>query len=131
MKKILVADDNMDILESTAMLLELRDFAVVAVGDGTTILETVRKERPDAILQDIHMPGLDLEAHLRALRADPDVCETPVLLFTASANAPEEWLSHGADGFVRKPFDADRLKEVLDVAVRDGREGAKAGAMVA
>lgn len=120
MTRILVADDNPDVLESTSVLLEVLGFDVVGVAGAREIQPAAHAARPDVILQDVQMPGLDLADTVRRIRADPATATTAILLFTADATADELADAVGADGIVIKPFDGDQIKAVLDRAAGQG-----------
>ncbi|MCA1810649.1 MAG: response regulator [Halobacteriales archaeon] len=104
MSRIVVADDDADILESNEDVLKLAGFAVT----------TVREARPDLLLQDVNMPGLDLERLVREVRADPSLRGVRVLPFTASESIQETAQRLGADGFIQKPFNSDRIQQTLE-----------------
>lgn len=114
MTKIVVADDDADVLDGTTMVLELYGFDVVPLGDASKILDTVVRVRPDILLQDVFMPGLDVGSLIAAVRARPEAKDTRILIFTASAEAEEVMRRTGADGYVRKPFEADRIRATLE-----------------
>ncbi|MFO1535751.1 MAG: response regulator [Thermoplasmatota archaeon] len=114
MARILVVDDNEDILESTASLLQLRGHAVETLLRAGEVLDALRRDPPDILLQDCHMPGLDLPALLRSIRAQPRLRSLPILLFTASTDAAELWRTLGADGLIWKPFEAAELQRAID-----------------
>src|SRR5439155_5833395 len=108
--RILVADDNADTRAYLVRLLRGHG-TVQAVVDGTTALEVARAWEPDLILTDIMMPGLDGFALLEAVRADPQLRPTSVILLSARAGdrARVEALRAGADDYLVKPFAAAEL----------------------
>ncbi|MDB4991246.1 MAG: two-component hybrid sensor and regulator, partial [Myxococcaceae bacterium] len=108
--RIVLADDNADMREYLARLLQER-WDVEAVGDGAAALTAIRREPADLVLMDVMMPGLDGFGFLRALRADPQLRLTPVILLSARAGeeATAEALSSGADDYMVKPFSAREL----------------------
>ena len=107
---LLIADDNADMRAYLTRLLG-RQHRVVAVGDGDAALAQARTLRPDLVLTDVMMPGLDGFALLRALRADPATATTSVILLSARAGdeARLEGLAAGADDYLVKPFNAREL----------------------
>lgn len=109
--RVVLADDNADMRGYIARLLEAQGFAVTAVGDGEAALEAARREAPDLILSDVMMPRLDGFGLLRAVRADPALAGTPVLMLSARAGeeAKVEGLEAGADDYLVKPFAAREL----------------------
>ena len=99
------------------MFLETLGFEVVGVPGASEVLASVRATRPDVLLQDVQMPGLDLARLVADVRADKKIERTVVLLFTADPSADEIAEAVGADGVVPKPFEEDQIKEMLDIAI--------------
>ncbi|MBW0115391.1 SpoIIE family protein phosphatase [Pseudonocardia abyssalis] len=111
---VLVAEDNSDLRRFLAGLLSPH-YRVLVVGDGDSALATALAERPDLVLTDAMMPGLDGFELLTALRADPATATTPVVMLSARAgeDAAIEGLAAGADDYLVKPFSsADLLARV-------------------
>lgn len=108
--RVLVADDNADMLEYVRRLLAAH-YDVTAVADGKAALASVRHSPPDLVLTDVMMPGLDGFGFIRALRTDPVTQTIPVIFLSARAGeeARIEGLEHGADDYVIKPFSAREL----------------------
>ena len=97
---------------------------VLMAEDGTSGLALVESERPDVILLDIGLPGIDGWEVLRRLRAHEEAGATFVIIVTAHAQ-PEvaaEAERSGADGFITKPFQPEALRDAI-TAVLDGRSG--------
>jgi len=109
-ERILWADDNADMREYVRRLLSAR-YEVEAVADGEAALDAVRWRRPDLVLADVMMPGLDGLGLVRALRADPHTRSIPVILLSARAGEESriEGLDAGADDYLYKPFNAREL----------------------
>ncbi|HZR10721.1 MAG TPA: ATP-binding protein, partial [Myxococcales bacterium] len=108
--RILVADDNADMREYVVHVLAGR-WNVEAVADGAAALDAARRLRPDLILTDIMMPGLDGFGLLREIRHDAALKTIPVIMLSARAgeDARIEGLEAGADDYVVKPFVAREL----------------------
>ena len=108
--RIVVAEDNADMRDYLRHLLR-RSCDVVAATDGQAALDSIRRSRPDLVLSDVMMPGIDGFALLRAIRADPDLRDLPVILLSARAGeeARAEGLEIGADDYLIKPFAAREL----------------------
>lgn len=119
MTRILVADDNEDILESTKLLLEMMGYDVEDVSEAGEIFERAKATRPDLILQDFHMPQLDVGVLIGRLRDEPTTANTPVVLFTATLEEEYLWRVVGADGLLRKPFNKEQMRDVIDRFTRD------------
>ena len=118
---VLLADDNTDMRNYVHRLLNGR-YHVVVAEDGLVALEKARRQRPDLVLSDIMMPRLDGFGLLRALRADDELRDVPVILLSARAGeeASVEGLEAGADDYLVKPFNARellaRVRANLDLA---------------
>ena len=113
MKRILLVDDDRDIVTSTAELLQAFGYDVMTCTDADRVLEIMRTQRPDIVLHDVRMPGLDLRSQLSTIHDDPDVSHIPVVLFTAVLSAKELAEEVGADDAIEKPFDPETLRRVL------------------
>ncbi|SEE97960.1 GAF sensor hybrid histidine kinase [Burkholderia sp. WP9] len=109
--RLLVVDDNADLREYMSRILRAAGHDVRLATDGQAALEAAREERPDLVLSDVMMPRLDGFGLLRALRADPDLRDTPVLMLSARAGeeARVDGIEHGADDYLTKPFSAREL----------------------
>lgn len=119
--KILLADDEEDILEIVADRLEFYGFEVRTARNGIQCLEQIQRELPDLLLLDLRMPEMDGMEVLAALHRDhPDL---PVLIVSASSDrsVAEDSLSQGAFDYLLKPFEPEELKEkVLRALHREG-----------
>lgn len=120
--RILVADDNADMREYVQRLLREK-YDVVAVADGEAALQSVREQRPDLILSDVMMPGLDGFGLLRAVRDDRDLKSIPFILLSARAGEESrvEGLDAGADDYLVKPFSARELLARVTVRLNMAR----------
>jgi CheY-like chemotaxis protein len=112
-KRILLVDDDRDIVKSTAQLLQAFGYKVTVCVDADRVIEMMRSQRPDVVLHDVRMPGLDLRAQVRAIHDDPDIARVPIILFTAVLSAKELAQEVGADDAIEKPFDSETLRRVL------------------
>jgi len=125
-QRILIADDDDDILEAIKVNLELEGYEVFLARDGDQALEQARRVRPDLILLDVVMPGPDGFDVCRGLKADARTSDCPVIFLTAKGGTRDEavGLIAGAEDYVVKPFDpADlltRVKRVLDAPAPGG-----------
>ncbi|MBP6708612.1 MAG: response regulator [Candidatus Accumulibacter sp.] len=110
-KKILIADDEQNIVISIEFLLRREGFEVLVAGDGEEALAKVRGERPDLVLLDVMMPKMNGFDVCQALRADPDLAGTRILMLTAKGRDTEvsKGLGLGADGYMTKPFSTKEL----------------------
>jgi len=114
--RILYVDDEDDIREVATMSLELDpDLEVRACASGEEALSQVAAWRPDLILLDVMMPGMDGPSTFANLRERPDTAETPVVFITARTQAREvDALKElGAAGVIAKPFDPMSLATIV------------------
>ena len=108
-----MCDDDRDILEMLEIALEINGFDVVSEQDSTLIFRAIDSSSPDAILLDLWMPVLSGDEIVKKLRADPDKNKIPVVVISASQDGKEVALKAGADQYLEKPFDIDRLVSCL------------------
>jgi DNA-binding response OmpR family regulator len=123
--RILVVDDDSDIRGLVRELLDRRGFAVTEAKDGQEALRRVFEERPDLVVLDVAMPGLDGWATLERIRELSDV---PVVMLTAKATELEKTrgLRAGADDYVTKPFGRQELLARIEGLLRrTGRRAAE------
>ncbi|MET1055742.1 MAG: response regulator [Pedobacter sp.] len=109
-KKIFIADDDEAIVDATAMMLEMAGYEVRHTLNGATVQNDVLN-RPDLVLLDIWMSGIDGRDVCRMLKADPATLDIPVLMISAGRDIKESALASGANDFLAKPFDMDDLLE--------------------
>jgi two-component system, cell cycle response regulator DivK len=111
MAKILYVEDNEDNVYMLASRLRRRGFNVVAAEDGARGLAAARDERPDLILMDLSLPGLDGWEATRRLKAMPETAGIPVIALSAHVMAGdrEQALAAGCDDYDAKPVDFERL----------------------
>lgn len=117
MPKVLLADDEPAILESTRLLLTEMGYDVVCVSSAAEILPTLRRERPDLLLQDVRMPGLDVQSLVATMRRDKALGPIPVLLFSASMEIDEIAARVGAAKHLEKPFKPHELANAIEGAL--------------
>jgi DNA-binding response OmpR family regulator len=113
-RKILVADDEPLTAEMLVLMLTFRGYDVVCAYNGADALERARTEKPDAVLLDVLMPGLEGDEVVRALRADPELADRPVVLFSSADENEIEWREAGANVFLQKPLDLRELPDLVD-----------------
>jgi len=119
-KYILVVDDDPDLVETVAMMLESRGFEVGRAYDGIEGEESIKERRPDLIILDIMMPRKDGYVLCSELKANKETADIPVVLLTAVGEAvPTTSYTHAdgmsteADDYIPKPIDTDGLLEVI------------------
>ncbi len=110
-KKILVVDDEVDLVETIRFPLEMEGFNVLVSYNGEDALNQARKEKPDLILLDLMLPKLDGYKVCRLLKFDERYKHIPILMLTAKTQEKDVLLGieTGADDYITKPFDIDKL----------------------
>jgi type IV pilus assembly protein PilB len=110
-ERILIVEDNRTITSVVKYFLELEGFEVLLAEDGLVGLKTAKRERPNAIVTDVNMPGMDGIAMVKALRADPLTRDVAILMLTSEDSLDSETraLSAGADDYILKPVEPRRL----------------------
>lgn len=110
-KKVLIADDEPNIVISLEFLLRREGFEVLVAVNGEEALTKARAERPDLVLLDVMMPKMNGFDVCQALRADPELASMRVLMLTAKGRETEvsKGLGLGADGYMTKPFSTKDL----------------------
>lgn len=118
--KLLLIDDDPDIIETVSMVLKNEGFEVFGALSGEEGIALARAERPDIIVLDVEMPpGIGGPEVCRRIRSDPDISEMPVIFLTGKVDidAMEATLEEDAQGYLLKPFSAldllDKLNEVF------------------
>ena len=119
-KKILVVDDERDLVEIVALNLRREQYDVVTALDGETALEAARRESPDLVVLDLMLPGMGGLEVCRRLRQDPRTAHTPIVMLTAKGDETDAviGLSQGADDYVRKPFGVKELMARVSAQLR-------------
>ncbi len=119
--KVLYVDDEPDIREVAALALELDGgMEVTTASSGPEALALIESGfRPDVVMLDVMMPGMDGPAVLAELKSRPELADTPVIFITARAQAHElaRFVSLGAIGVITKPFDPMTLSIELRAAL--------------
>jgi CheY-like chemotaxis protein len=113
-RRILVVDDDPDIRSVVRLVLEGEGYVVDVAEDGFAALRAVETSRPDCVVLDVMMPGIDGHAVLNRIRSG-DRAALPVVMLTAAADDAQAWQAwtEGVDYFLAKPFDADELIRYL------------------
>ena len=116
-KKILVVDDEVDLVETIRFPLEMEGFNVLVSYNGEDALNQARKEKPDLILLDLMLPKLDGYKVCRLLKFDERYKDIPILMLTAKTQEKDKLLGKetGANEYITKPFDIDELMKKVKV----------------
>ena len=116
MKHILLIEDNKEVRENTAEILELAGFKVSTASDGKKGVEEVKKEKPDLIICDIMMPVLDGYGVLHLLGKNEETANIPFIFLTAKTERVEirKGMDLGADDYITKPFEKTELLNAIE-----------------
>lgn len=116
MKTILIIEDNDDIRESTAEILELAGYKILEASNGKTGVDLAMQQTPDVILCDIMMPELDGYGVLYLLSKNTDTANIPFIFLTAKAERVDlrKGMEMGADDYLTKPFDEGELLNAIE-----------------
>jgi two-component system, OmpR family, alkaline phosphatase synthesis response regulator PhoP len=125
MAKILIVDDEQDIADLVSYNLEREGYATIKAYDGRDVLKTVKTQKPDLIILDLmlpHMNGMDI---CRAIRANPETSNLPIIMLTAKSDEVDKiiGLEIGADDYVTKPFSVKELIARVRTVLRRIQEG--------
>ncbi len=115
-RSILAIEDNDDMREFLQRILERRGFRFLGAGDGSDGLELALQERPDLILMDLALPGLDGYEATRLLKSKPDYASIPIVAVTAHARAvdQERAMEAGCNAYISKPYSIHELFALID-----------------
>jgi DNA-binding response OmpR family regulator len=115
MARILVVDDEPDILELARVILKSKGYEVITANDGQEALEKVSVSKPDLIILDILMPRMNGFEVCKKLKSDQETASIPILMFTVLGRDKdrEQGLKAGADDYLVKPFSAEELINII------------------
>jgi len=116
-KKVLILDDDMDILQICSIVLKKKGFDVSTLNNSHQVVDQVRNYQPDVILMDNWIPGPGGIEATKELKNTPDLQNIPVIFFSANSNVTQLAREAHADYFLQKPFDITELEAIVQVAV--------------
>ena len=121
-KKILIVDDEPELVEMVKIRLESYKYEVIVAYDGQEALKKARQEKPDLIILDLMLPKIDGYKVCRMLKFDEEYKKIPIIMFTARSQESDEKLGYecGADAYITKPFEPAvllaKIKELVENA---------------
>src|SRR6478609_8176008 len=120
MKSILVIEDNKDIRENTAEILDLAGYKTFTAENGKKGVDIAVKEKPDVIICDIMMPELDGYGVLHMLRKNETTQAIPFIFLTAKTERSDfrKGMEMGADDYITKPFDDSELLSAVEARIK-------------
>ncbi|MEO8764388.1 MAG: response regulator [Ginsengibacter sp.] len=119
MKKILIVDDSVALLEVMKNILERNDYTIRTLNTATNIYTTIDEFQPDLLILDIYLAGSDGREICRHLRENPITHNLCILVFSASPKTLEDYKSYHADDFIEKPFDITYLVEKIKLVLKN------------
>jgi len=128
MKKILIIEDNLEVRENLAEILELSEYEVITAENGKIGVEKALQHSLDLILCDVMMPELDGYGVLNILGKKPKTAEVPFVFLTAKAEKSDfrKGMNLGADDYITKPFDQSELLDVIERRIKKSERIKKA-----
>jgi two-component system alkaline phosphatase synthesis response regulator PhoP len=121
-QRILVVDDDKQIVRLVQSYLEQAGYAVLTAYDGATALRSIRTERPDLVVLDLMLPDQDGWTVTRAVRGDANQADLPIIMLTARVEDTDKivGLEIGADDYIAKPFNPRELVARVRAVLRRG-----------
>ncbi len=119
MKKILVADDDPDILTLVRMTLSLQGFTVDAISNWKDIDEHVQLFAPDLIILDVSLGGADGRDICKKIKQHPDTMHIPIILFSANAEMGESIVACKAEAFIAKPYELSHFLQTVSLHIHN------------
>lgn len=116
-KKIIIYDDDTDLLEVCSLILTAKNFEVVIRDKCTEIIHDIATHKPDVILMDNWIPDIGGVKATRLVKNSSEYSHIPVIFFTANNNVGELAAEAGADYSLQKPFDINELETIVSNAV--------------
>ena len=109
MSKILVIDDDLDILSVMEILLSMKGYNVEVTAKGENTFPKIETFKPDLILLDVLISGYDGRVICKQLKSNEETKHIPIIMFSAHPGAAATIADYGANDFISKPFDVDHL----------------------
>jgi len=113
-KRILILDDNQDILDIVHETLTYEQFDVKSTGESADVIPLVEDFNPDLVILDYRVAGTNGGELCRQIKAHPKFSGTPVIIFSAYINHQDELFAYGCDAIINKPFDLNELVEKVN-----------------
>jgi len=123
-EKILIVDDERDILKMLDYNLKKEGFRVISASDGEDAIDSALKERPDLIVLDLMLPGLDGLEVCKTLKKENKTANIPIIMLTAKAQETDKivGLELGADDYITKPFSPRELVARVKAVLRRAKD---------
>ena len=120
-KKILIADDDLEMRETLTFLIENAGFKVIPAENGLEAVGFAAKELPDLIMLDIHMPKLDGLKACKEIKSNPLTKAIPIIMLTVEGSMFEinQAISYGAKTYITKPAKKEEILKIIKGAIGD------------
>lgn len=119
-KKILIVDDEPEMLDLLKIHLEKNKYDIITAMDGESCLKIAASEKPDVILLDLLLPGMSGIEVCRRLKEDDNTKNIPIIMLTAAgSDMASKGLEKGAVSFITKPFDVSNLLSEINAALKN------------
>jgi len=113
-QRILILDDDPDLLQVLSILLVDSGYEIMALSSGEKVFENIKSFHPDLVLMDVMLAGMDGRVICRSIKEKPDTLSLPVILISASADPAQSLRQQGApNDYLAKPFDLNFLLEKI------------------
>jgi CheY-like chemotaxis protein len=120
LKRVLVLDDNQDILEVVDEALSYEQFEVKSISESDKVMPLLEIFNPDLVILDYRVAGKNGGEICRQIKSHPEYNDIPVIIFSAYINHDEEIFAYGCDAVINKPFDlVELIKKVNDLIYKN------------
>lgn len=122
LRRILIAEDDDEHRVALKMMLKLSKFDVIEASDGREAVDSVRRERPDLVLMDLSLPGVDGLQATREIRGDAEFHNLPIIFVTGYDNQETADRIHASGGtaYISKPIEFGDLKKMIETCLAIG-----------
>ncbi|HTE02326.1 MAG TPA: response regulator [Mucilaginibacter sp.] len=114
LKRVLVLDDNQDILEIVHEALSYEQFEVKSTNESKNVMPLVKEFNPDLVILDYRVAGQNGGEICKQIKSHPEFSDIPVIIFSAYINHDDELFPYGCDAVINKPFDLVELIEKVN-----------------
>jgi len=119
-KNVMVVEDNEKNRKLMRVVLKAKGYNVIEATTGEEAMSTLKKQKPDIILMDIQLPGIDGITLIKQIKVDENTKDIPIIAVTAYAMKGDEqkMISSGCDGYISKPIDTHELPNIIEQYLR-------------
>jgi DNA-binding response OmpR family regulator len=116
-KRVLILDDDRDILEALGLAFEMSDYDVLGITKSEKIIENIKEFKPNIIILDVLLSGADGREICRMLKIEDETKGIPIIMISAHPDVERSTMEAGANNFFAKPFDIDSLIDRVDYLI--------------